>query len=177
MPTTLLEGLLSGISHPAVGLDHLTFMVVVGLVAALMPSGAALIASFVVASLIGVVIHAANYDFAYSEQLVAATVILAGLLLIAGYGSRRSIWLTFAVIAGLIHGYAFGETILGANRDVAGAYMLGVLGTVIAITAAVTLVVSKGWKVSDAASVPVRAVGAVVAAIGIYLLIALLRGE
>jgi urease accessory protein len=177
MPTTLLEGLLSGISHPAVGLDHLTFMVMIGLVAALIPPGLTVIASFVVASLIGIVIHAANFDFPYSEQLVATTVILGGLLLIAGYGSNGSIWLPFAVIAGLIHGYAFGETILGANLDVTGAYMLGVLGVVIAITAAVMLAVSKGLRISDAASIAVRVAGAIIASIGIYLLIALLRGD
>jgi urease accessory protein len=177
MPTTLLEGFLSGISHPVVGLDHLTFMVMIGLVAALMPSGLAVIASFVVASEIGIVIHAANYDFAYSEQLVATTVILGGLLLIAGYGSKPFIWLPFAFIAGLIHGYAFGETILGANLDVTGAYILGVLGVIVAITAAVMLALSKWLKVSDAASIPVRAAGAIIASIGIYLLIAVLRGD
>src|SRR5215468_9418593 len=146
MPTTLLEGLLSGIAHPAVGLDHLTFMLVIGLVAALANASLLVIASFVVASLVGIVIHAANFDFAYSEQLVAISVILAGLLLLMGYGSKRWIWLPFAVVAGLAHGYAFGETILGANRDVTVTYMAGVLGVVVAITVVVMLATSKVLK-------------------------------
>ena len=177
MPTTFLEGLLSGVSHPAVGLDHLTFMVVLGLAAAFVPAGIAVIASFVVASLVGVVVHAANFDFPYSEQLVAISVILAGLLLMAGYASKRSLWLPFAIIAGLIHGYAFGETILGADRAVIGAYMIGVFGIVAAITVAVMLVTSKALRVANAASMQVRAIGIVVVCIGAYLLVSLLRGN
>ena len=177
MPTNLMEGLLSGITHPVVGLDHLTFMLVIGLVAALANASLRVIGCFVVASLVGIVVHAANFDFAYSEQLVAFSVILAGLLLLMGYGSKRSIWLPFAVIAGLVHGYAFGETILGANLDVTAAYTAGVLGVLVAITVAIMLVISKVLKVSDAQSIPVRAAGGVFAMIGIYLLIGLLHGD
>src|SRR5262249_39385572 len=177
MPTTLLEGLLSGITHPAVGLDHLTFMLVIGLVAALANASLLVIGCFVVASLVGIVIHAANFDFAYSEQLVAVSVILAGLLLLMGYGSMRSIWLPFAVSAGLVHGYAFGETILGANMDVTAVYMTGVVGVMVAVTVSMLLVISRVLKVSDAQSIPVRAAGGVIAMIGIYLLIGILHTD
>jgi len=54
-----------------------------------------------------------------------------------------------AVIAGLAHGYAFGETVLGANLDVTATYMAGVVGTVVAITVAVMLVTSKVLKVAS----------------------------
>src|SRR5262249_49600179 len=167
MPTNLMEGLLSGITHPVVGLDHLTFMVVIGLVAALANTSLLVIGCFVAASVAGIFVHAANFDFAYSEQLVAVSVILAGLLLLMGYGSMRSIWLPFAVSAGLVHGYAFGETILGANLDVTAVYMTGVVGGLVAITVSMLLVVSRVLEVSDAQSIPVRAAGAVIAMIGI----------
>src|SRR5262245_61345954 len=177
MPTTLLEALLGGITHPVLGLDHLTFMIALGLAAALAPAGLLIITAFAAASLTGNIVHAANFDFAYSEQLVAASVILAGLLLLMGYAAKRPIWLPFVLAAGLVHGYAFGEMILGANLDVTAAYMAGVLVVVLAITVAVMLAVSKGLKFTDARSIPVRAAGGVVAAIGIYLLIALLHGD
>jgi urease accessory protein len=177
MPTTLLEGLLTGITHPAAGLDHLTFMIAIGLAAALTPTSLLVITAFATSSLVGNVVHAANFDFAYSEQLVAISVILAGLLLLMGYGSKRSIWLPFALIAGLAHGYAFGETILGANRDVTAVYIAAVLGVVVAITVAVMLAVSKGLKFTNAESIPVRAAGGIAAAIGIYLFIGFLHGD
>jgi len=177
MPTNLMEGLLSGITHPVVGLDHLTFMLVIGLVAALANASLRVIGCFVVASLVGIVVHAANFDFAYSEQLVAFSVILAGLLLLMGYGSKRSIWSPFAVIAGFVHGYAFGETILGANLDVTAAYMAGLLAIVVTITIAAMLVTSKVLKVVDARSISVRTAGGVIAMIGIYLLIGILHAD
>src|SRR5262249_62294954 len=136
--------------HAAVGLHHPTFMIAIGIAAARVRASPLVIACFVAASLVGIVVHVANFDFAFSEQLVAISVILAGLLLLMGYGSKRWIWLPFAVIAGLVHGYAFGETILGANLDVTAVYMAGVLGVVVAITVAVMLVVSKGLKLTNA---------------------------
>ena len=33
-PTTLYEGLVSGLAHPVIGLDHLAFIVAAGLIAA-----------------------------------------------------------------------------------------------------------------------------------------------
>ena len=57
MPTTLLEGLLSGITHPAVGLDHLTFMIAIGLAATLAPASLVIIACFVAACLVGIAVH------------------------------------------------------------------------------------------------------------------------
>jgi urease accessory protein len=83
----------------------------------------------------------------------------------------------FAIVAGLIHGYAFGETILGADGPVIGAYMMGILGTITAIPAAATLLAWKALRLSDAASLQLRATGGVVVCLGIYLLISVLRGD
>jgi len=177
MPITVLEGLLAGFRHPAVGLDHLTFMIVIGIAAALVPAGAAVIASFVVSSLVGVLIHAANFDFPYSEHAVATSVMVAGVLLLIGYGGKRAAWLPLAIVAGLIHGYAFGETILGADWPVIAAYMLGILGTITAIPVAVMLLASKAVRLPNASSLLLRTAGGVVVCLGIYLLISVVRGD
>jgi len=177
MPTTVLEGLLSGIRHPAIGLDHLTFVVVLGMVAAMIPAGVAMIASFVVAATVGVLIHAANVEFLLSEQLVSVSVVLAGVLLVLGLGGRQLIWLPFAVVAGLLHGYAFGETILGADWAVVGAYIAGVVIFTSVAAYGVKLATSKVMRLSDAHSIQLRSIGAVVGCIGIYLLVSLLRAD
>jgi len=171
MPITVLEGLLAGFRHPAVGLDHLTFMIVIGIAAALVPAGAVVIAAFVVSSLMGVLIHAANFDFPYSEHAVTTSVMVAGVLL------KRAAWLTFAIVAGLIHGYAFGETVLGADWPVIGAYMVGILGTITAIPVAVMLLASKAMRLPNASSLLLRAAGGVVVCLGIFLLISVVRGD
>ena len=39
MPSTFFEGFLSGLAHPVIGVDHLAFIVSVGLFAAINPQG------------------------------------------------------------------------------------------------------------------------------------------
>jgi urease accessory protein len=175
MPITVLEGLLAGFQHPAVGLDHLTFMIVIGIAAALVPAGTAVIASFVVTSLVGALIHGVNFDFRYSEHAVATSVMMAGILLLIGYGGKRAAWLPFAIVAGLIHGYAFGATILGADWPVIGAYLIGILGTITAIPVAVMPLASKALRLPNACSPLLRAAGGVIVCLGIYFLISVLR--
>jgi urease accessory protein len=52
MPTTFLEGLLSGVQHPALGLDHLVFIVVLGVAAALTRGAIPMIGAFLAAAAI-----------------------------------------------------------------------------------------------------------------------------
>jgi len=177
MPTTVLEGLLSGISHPAIGLDHLTFIFVLGMVAAMISAGVAMIASFVVAATVGVLIHAANVEFLLSEQLVSVSVVMAGVLLVLGLGARQLIWLPFSTVAGLLHGYAFGETTLGADWIVVAAYIAGVVLFTSVVAGGIMLATSKVLRLPDAYSIQIRSIGAVVACIGIYLLVSLLRAD
>ena len=89
MPITVLEGLLAGFQHPAVGLDHLTFMIVIGIAAALVPAGTAVIASFVVSSLVGALIRGVNFDFRYSEHAVATSVMMAGICCLSAMEGRE----------------------------------------------------------------------------------------
>lgn len=175
MPTTFLEGFLSGLSHPALGLDHLAFIVVLGVVAALLPAGIPSIAIFVATAAIGILVHAANFDFPLSEQLVALSVMIAGLLIALGLGAKQLIWLPVAGVSGLLHGYAFGEEILGADGPVIGAYLIGVVIVSSAIALAVMQIASKVLALSDAGSRPLRVAGAVVGILGIVLLAQLIR--
>jgi urease accessory protein len=175
MPTTFLEGLLSGLSHPALGLDHLAFIVVLGVVAALVPGGIPVIATFVGTAILGTLVHAANFEFALSEQLVALSVLIAGLLIALGLGARQLIWLPFVGVAGLLHGYAFGEEILGADGPVIAAYLIGVVVVCSVIALAVMQIASKVLALSDAGWWPLRIAGTVIAVVGIVLLAQLIR--
>jgi urease accessory protein len=172
MPTTLLEGLLSGLQHPAVGLDHLAFIVVLGVVAALTRAGTPLILAFVATAAIGTYARAVNFDYPFVEQLVSLSVLVAGLLIALGLGAKKVLWLPLALIAGLLHGYAFGEEVLGADRPVIAAYMLGVTVVCSAILLAVMFLSSK--FLPDAGSRALRLAGAFVGVLGVVLLAQLL---
>jgi urease accessory protein len=176
MPTTFLEGLLSGLQHPALGLDHLAFVVVLGVVAALARAGLPLILAFVATAAIATYARAINFDYPYVEPLVALTVIAAGVLLALGLGARKLIWLPFAAVAGLLHGYAFGEEVLGADGPVIAAYIIGGTVACTAIALVVKLVAARVPGLS-AHWWPLRVAGALVAVLGAYLLAQLVIGE
>jgi urease accessory protein len=177
MPTTFIEGLLSGLEHPALGLDHLAFIVVLGVAAALTRAGIPTILAFLATAAIATYGRAVNFDYPYVEQLVALTVIAAGVLIALGLGAKKLIWLPFAAVAGFLHGYAFGEEVLGADGPVIAAYIIGGTSACAAIALVVKFVAARVPGLSDARWWPLRLAGALVAVLGAYLLARLLIGE
>lgn len=125
MPRTLVQGLLSGLGHPMIGPDHLAFIVAIGIVAAMAESGLGLIAAFIASSLAGAAAHVAGTNVPGSELLVAASLLAAGVMIWAGRARASWIWTNLAIAAGLAHGYAYGESIVGAEPTPLGAYLAG----------------------------------------------------
>jgi urease accessory protein len=177
VPTTFFEGLLSGLHHPAAGLDHLAFIVVLGVAAALTRAAIPMILAFLATAAIATYGRAVNLDYPYVEQLVALTVIAAGVLLALGLGDKTLIWLPFAAVAGVLHGYAFGEEVLGADGAVIAAYIIG--GTVACAAIALLAKLVASWVpglCDDAKWWPLRLAGVLVAVLGIYLFALLIIG-
>jgi urease accessory protein len=127
MPETFLQGFLSGLGHPVIGLDHFGAIVGVGILAAVAGRSVGLVLAFSAAMIAGVAVHLANVDIPVSELLVGLSTLAIGGLVIA----RRSIGTTAAAalfaVAGLLHGYALGESIVGAQTSPLVAYLLGLL--------------------------------------------------
>lgn len=171
MPTTFMQGFLSGIGHPVIGIDHLAFIIAIGIAAAFVSGGTGIIAGFIAASSLGVLAHVVELNVPLAETLVAASVIVAGAALAIGLTSARGVWLAIAVIAGLFHGYAFGESVVGAERTVIGAYLIG-LAVIQAAIAVLAMIVSRRFLVAaDKSSVGLRAAGGAVAVLGLFLLV------
>jgi urease accessory protein len=124
MPDSFLDGFLSGMGHPVLGLDHLAFLVAVGLATGLAGLPLAVPAAFVAASLVGVAIHVAAIDIPAVEALVAGSVAIAGALLLAQRVPTTG-WAFLATLAGLVHGHAYGEAVAGAEATPILAYLLG----------------------------------------------------
>lgn len=175
LPGSFLEGLLSGLGHPIIGPDHLAFIVALGIAAALVRGAPALIAAFVAMSTAGVLFHLAKLDVPMSESLVALTVILAGAALIWSRSMARPAWLALAAAAGLLHGYAFGESIIGAERTVLGAYLIGIAVVTAVIAAVVMWLAQRAFaneSTDSAATFPrSRIAGIVLGGIGALLFI------
>jgi urease accessory protein len=103
-----------------------------------------------------------------SELLVAASVILAGILLARGRALPLAAWASLFGIAGLAHGYAYGESIFGAEPTPLLAYLLGLVVVQTALATGVAVITRKrGAEVSAMAS---RLAGATIAGVGLMAL-------
>jgi urease accessory protein len=114
MPMTFMQGLLSGLGHPVIGLDHFAAMLAVGCLAAWQTRGPQLIIAYVVAMAAGAAFHVQGTSLAGDEIMVALSVLALGTALLRSVLSAAVLFALF-VVAGLINGYALGETIAGAE--------------------------------------------------------------
>ena len=169
LPSSVGQGLLSGLAHPVIGLDHLAFIVAAGIVAGAAGLGLWLPILFVAASIGGVVLHLQAVDLPLAELVIAASVVLAGVLLARGTAQAgRGVWLPIVAIAGIFHGYAYGESIVGAEPTALWAYLAGLALVQSAIGAGVALLAARNaWTMPALAP---RLAGAAVFGIGISAL-------
>jgi urease accessory protein len=124
-PANAMEGFLSGLGHPVIGLDHLAFVIAAGLLATVLGRGFMMPVVFVLASLVGTGLHLMNLNLPAPEFFISGSVLLFGVLLALKYQPNNGIVTGLAAVAGLFHGYAYGEAIIGANMGALVAYLLG----------------------------------------------------
>jgi urease accessory protein len=166
LPATFADGLLSGLGHPVIGLDHLAFVIAAGLAVGIAGARLATPALLVGASIAGVLVHVAAVGLPGGELLVAASVIAAGLVIASGKAAPGLAWALLFALGGFVHGYAFGESIVGADRSALGGYLTG-LALVQAALATGIAVAARASLISGGALAP-RAAGAVIAAVGVF---------
>jgi urease accessory protein len=171
MPVSFAEGLLSGLGHPVIGLDHLAAVIAVGCLAASQRRGAALAIGYVVAMMIGAAAHIGEATVAGAEFLVAISVIALGLVILRAGPLRADIAFALFAFAGLVNGYALGESIAGAEAAPLYAYFVGLA----LIQAAIALAAMQVTRMLAARSAlqptMVRVFGAVVIAVGLGVLV------
>ena len=168
MPETFAEGILSGLGHPLIGIDHFAAVVAVGCLAVAHRAGAALAIAFVVAMMCGVAIHLQAISVPVDEILVAISVIVLGAILLQRRDPAAGAALSLFVLVGLIHGYALGESIYGAERTPLYAYLLG-LAVIQCVIALAAMTMARALARSDA--VKLRLIGAGIAGIGLAVLV------
>jgi urease accessory protein len=125
MPTNFAQGLLSGVAHPVIGVDHLVMIVAIGLFAGIKRQGLALPIAFCVAAMAGTGFHLLSMSLPGAELWVTGSVLILGLLMLVQ--ERLNLAAIFGLIglAGLFHGYAYGESIFGVEGTPLVAYLIG----------------------------------------------------
>lgn len=140
-PSNWLEGFLSGLGHPVIGFDHLAFVIASGLVAANTKRGWMIPVGFVMAAMAGTGLHLQGVNLPLLEVMIAASVVAMGGFLVlfqsqnvVGESNHNNQEESFiysllialgSAIAGIFHGYAYGEAIVGAEMTPLVAYLAG----------------------------------------------------
>ncbi|QYX33977.1 HupE/UreJ family protein [Sphaerospermopsis torques-reginae] len=131
------EGFIWGIADPVIGLDRLAGIVAVGLLSARFIRGAWIGLAFVFAALFGQIIHLSSLNLPSIapgiEIAIAFFSIIFGIIFIL---PTQISWLActiLGVIAGLFHGYADSQAIIGAQISTMATYLIGVSLTQTAI--------------------------------------------
>lgn len=175
-PHNFWEGFLSGLGHPVIGLDHLAFVITAGLLAAVTGRGLSIPVAFVLASLGGTGLHLMSLDLPAPESIIAASVLLFGALLAMKQQPHISIVVGLAALAGLFHGYAYGEAVVGADMAPLLAYLLGFTAIQMAIAVAAYGVARLLGGDSEAGAINLRFAGYTLAGVGAAFLSGVVLG-
>lgn len=169
-PSTFLEGMLSGLGHPVIGIDHFAAVVAIGCLAAAHRAGAALAVGFVLAMMAGVAVHLHGTTVPGAELLVALSVIVLGAILLRTPQLPLSAALGLFVLVGLTHGYALGESIYGAEPAPLYAYLLG-LAVIQSVVALGAMTIARSVTRRSGEPSTLRLIGAGIAGIGLAVLV------
>jgi len=171
LPISFMGGLLSGLAHPVIGIDHLAFLVLMGAAAAFTPRPLITPLVFVISTVIGCLIVAAGIAIPMVEIIVTLSVLVGGIMVLSGRRYVSAIYLGLFLFAGVFHGAAYGAQIIGAQTQPLLAYLIGFACIQYGISVGVSIFMSRASVSSVVPSVQSRLAGAVAAGIGVALLI------
>ena len=163
-------GLVSGLSHPITGLDHLVAMVAVGLWGAQLGSPAIwlLPITFPLVMALGGLLGLAGLGLPLTEQAVALSAVVLGALVLLR--AQPPLWIAALIVAyfAIFHGYAHGRELPHAADPLA--YGLGfVIATGLLHLCGILIGTLTRWPLGESV---VRACGAAVGCVGCYFLLA-----
>ena len=125
MPSTFAEGLLSGFGHPIIGIDHLLFIIGVGLLAGVLGRPYMIPLTFIAGTLGGAAVHLSGLNIAFAELAILASVALMAVAVFTSVRMPALLTAGLVAAAGIFHGYAYAESIFGAEPTPLYAYLAG----------------------------------------------------
>ncbi len=171
-PQTIANGLLSGVGHPIIGFDHLAFVIGIGILAAFFQKNrSAPIGGFIAGTIAGTALIIAGVTLPLAELAITASVVIVGLLAMNAKTAKPVAAAALACFAGLFHGWAYGEAVIGAEATPIIAYVIGFAATqaIIALAAMKIALYAMEDKLSPNTLSP-RLAGAMVAGVGLTYL-------
>ena len=176
-PDNFIDGFLSGVAHPVIGIDHFAFVVAIGLLAALKKQGGIFIpVIFVLTTIVGTVIHLLSLDLPIPEIVISASVLSFGILLAMKDVPNLVYLIGSAAAAGIFHGYAYGEAIVGAQMTPLVAYLAGFALIQLAVAFLAFGVGKFTFKMAEQPSLNLRFAGFVISGAGAAFLSSAILG-
>jgi urease accessory protein len=167
-PSTFADGILSGVGHPIIGPDHLAFLVALGIAVGVSRLSLVTPFLFLLAMACGVAAHVAAVNIPAAELIVAVSVLTAGVLITLDWNVPSAAWAAIFGIAGFFHGYAYGESIYGAEPTPLAAYLVGLVAVQTVIVVGIALTSRAVWTASR---IGPRLVGAAICGVGFTVLV------
>jgi urease accessory protein len=167
-PSTFADGILSGVGHPIIGPDHLAFLVALGIAVGIGRLSLLTPFLFLLAMACGVAAHVAAINIPLAEVIVAVSVLAAGVLIALDWSISSSAWAALFSIAGFFHGYAYGESIFGAEPTPLAAYLVGLVAVQTILVIGIALASHAVWTASR---IGPRLAGAAICGVGFTVLV------
>ena len=126
-PETFMQGLLSGFGHPVIGIDHFAFLIVIALLSFTLAGRARLLVpiAFLGATVAGTLFHLGAADLPLTEAVIALSVLVGGVAVLVKGSTSALVLAALLGVAGVFHGYAYGEAIVGAETSPMLSYLIG----------------------------------------------------
>ncbi|ACC82523.1 HupE/UreJ family protein [Nostoc punctiforme] len=131
--TTWWEGFLWGLADPVIGLDCLVGIVAIGLLSSMFVRGAAIAGYFVLAAILGIVIHLFQLNFPGIEIAIAISTIVFSTMLMMPNQPNFVVLALMGISAGLFQGYTVADSIIGAEMMPLIAYIVGMTLTLFVV--------------------------------------------
>jgi len=165
-PGTSFGGFLSGLGHPIIDLEHLVFIIGVGLVAWLNKRTYSLALLFLIGMIIGVWVQFSFTELYFVEVAIPISVVAIGALIVWARTLDIRALLSAVGVAGGLHGYSYGGSIFGAEPFPIVGYLIGLLLVQFGVIVLVVQLVNR-LKNQEQAIMLLRTGGAAVLLVGL----------
>ena len=177
---TFVQGALSGVGHPVLRFDHLFFVIAVGIAALFTARRFATPAAYIAAMIFGCGLMYAGVNLPLKEAVIAVSLLALGGAVLMGRALGTTAALVLFAGFGLFHGSAFGDSLAGQEGGIGGGVLIGYLIGLAAVQ--YLIAIAAGWVTervlgaTEAASVNARLAGAMIAGVGVFLVLETVEG-
>ena len=176
VPTNAFQGLLSGLAHPVIGIDHLAFLVVMGIAATYTSRPLLSPLAFIASTVGGCLLVTSGIQLPWIEIGVTVSVIAVGLMVSSGRQYPPISYIGLFALAGVLHGGAYAAAIVGAEVNSLVAYLVGFAFVQFLISIVVGRLANRAVKQASYSALNPRLAAAGATGAGVALFVGILEG-